>query len=307
MSNAGALVFARYAYPPNELGYCGPSDSGALLEYGSTGLADRGLVDLAQRFEGAFPYLRLIAEANRVSDPLAEKVVRAYWVGNPLLEAVDPVRLTGFLSEGFQRRAGRLWSNVGSAALAGGLPHHNFHVFAVYPWAGLLRAGHEGPEPLTILDRCRIRWGRVVHANGTTALVRSRALEFDGRVVRPGVERTEEATVALNGRGFVHGLRPGDWVSLHWDWVCDRLSEGDVANLRRYTLQAANATDPLNPRPGGWGLASNLARWSPAAVWRSVTMASPGALGVRMTRSTGGITTPSGDGRSPTTWSSSRS
>ena len=30
MSVQGALLFARYAYPPNELGYCGPDGAGAL-------------------------------------------------------------------------------------------------------------------------------------------------------------------------------------------------------------------------------------------------------------------------------------
>ena len=30
-------------------------------------------------------------------------------------------------------------------------------------------------------------------------------------------------------------MAPGDWVSLHWEWVCDRLTEGQVSRLRRYT------------------------------------------------------------------------
>jgi len=29
---SGAELFARYAYPPNELGYCGPGEPAALLE-----------------------------------------------------------------------------------------------------------------------------------------------------------------------------------------------------------------------------------------------------------------------------------
>ena len=33
MNDAGAAMFARYAYPPNELGYCGPGDGRDLLEY----------------------------------------------------------------------------------------------------------------------------------------------------------------------------------------------------------------------------------------------------------------------------------
>ena len=39
-----------------------------------------------------------------------------------------------------------------------GAPQHSLHVFAVYPWLGLLRGGMDGP-PLEVLDRCRIRWG----------------------------------------------------------------------------------------------------------------------------------------------------
>jgi hypothetical protein len=29
----------------------------------------------------------------------------------------------------------------------------------------------------------------------------------------------------------------GDWVSLHWHWVCDRLSGRQVRALRGYTLR----------------------------------------------------------------------
>jgi hypothetical protein len=30
-------------------------------------------------------------------------------------------------------------------------------------------------------------------------------------------------------------LVPGDWVSLHWEWVCDRLTESSLRALRHYT------------------------------------------------------------------------
>jgi len=43
--------------------------------------------------------------------------------------------------------------------LAGGVPHHNFHVFGVYAWAGLLDDDHKAGT-LMVLDRCRIRWAR---------------------------------------------------------------------------------------------------------------------------------------------------
>jgi len=49
----GPLLFARYAYPPNELGgYCG-GDHRALLEQTSAGVVDGGLRQALQGFEGA--------------------------------------------------------------------------------------------------------------------------------------------------------------------------------------------------------------------------------------------------------------
>ena len=53
--SSGALLFARYAYPPNALGYCGADQNRTLLEYGDAGASDQGLVELARSFEGAWP------------------------------------------------------------------------------------------------------------------------------------------------------------------------------------------------------------------------------------------------------------
>ena len=49
----GPLMFVKYAYPPNSLGYCGPDDFAAFREYAAAGVVDRGLVQLAQAFAGA--------------------------------------------------------------------------------------------------------------------------------------------------------------------------------------------------------------------------------------------------------------
>ena len=145
---AGPLLFARYAYPPNELGYCGPSDPGALLESASDGLDLAELAHLATGFAGAWPYLELIAGCNGIADPLDARVVEAYWVGNPLLEKVSDAALLSSLSDRFEDRAGRRFGHVASAVPLGGVCQHSFHVFAVYPWLGLLRAGMEGaPSP----------------------------------------------------------------------------------------------------------------------------------------------------------------
>jgi hypothetical protein len=244
----GPVAFARFAYPPNALGYCGPADSAALLESAAEGADLRTVSALAARFEGAWPYLRLIAACNGIDDPLDPRVVDAYWIGNPLLERVPPPTLVAHLDGQFQSTGGRDFAPVAEAALAGGAAHHNFHVFAVYPWLSLLRAGIEGP-PLTVLDRCRIRWGKVLAVEGDSVTVRDRALAFEGHMLVDGPERVEQVRRSVDGVGFVDDLAPGDSVALHWDWVCEELAPGALRRLRAWSRRMRAAVNAL-PVPG---------------------------------------------------------
>ena len=238
---AGPLLFARYAFPPNDRGLCGPDDHAALRGYAAAGVTGPGLVRLARGFAGAWPYLELIAAANGIADPLDRRVVEAYWVGNSLLESVRISSCGAFLEERFRGRAGRGWEKIAQVIPAGAVPHHSFHVFCVYPWTGLLRAGRAEPS-LRVLDSCRISWGQVITADpgAGTVLVMRRPLCWDGRELGYGPPIPRAAAA-----GFVTGLRPGDWVSLHWDCVCDRLSRPQLLALRRFTdrhLRLASAT-----------------------------------------------------------------
>ena len=216
----GALLFARYAHPPNLLGYCGPADHLAFFEQATDGVVDRGLGELTRAFDGAWPYLELIASANGIRDPLDRAVVHAYWIGNPLLERVDMAALGGSIEERFRRRVGRGWDHLSTAILAGAVPHHSFHVLLVSPWIGLMRAGRS-EHPLHVIDRCRIRAGRVIEVVG------------------------DVATVKADGRGFLSSLTRGDPVSLHWDWICDRLEPVDVRALDRYTARHLRLANDL--------------------------------------------------------------
>jgi hypothetical protein len=231
----GPLMFARYAYPPNALGFCGPDDSRALLEYAAAGVLDLGLTRLAQGFAGAWPYLELIAASTGIRDPLDRRVVEAYWVGNDLLGRVRLGDTASSLDERFRRRIGREITQVIDPVLAGAVPHHSFHVLCVYPWVGLLGEDRKGRHALDVLDRCRIRWGRVTAIDGDSAVVRCRPLEFDGRLLRFGAAVLQRATLSVDGLATSAPLRPGDWVALHWDWICDRLSRRQLSHLRRVT------------------------------------------------------------------------
>ncbi len=230
------MLFGRFAYPPNELGYCGPAEHGQLLEQVSGHADDGDLHRLVRGFEGAWPYLELIAGAAGISDPLDRRVVEAYWIGNELLDHVGSTALGRSMDDRFADRIDRRsFERLADSVPAGAVPHHSFHVFGVYPWLGLLRGGRVD-EPLRVLDRCRIRWGKVV---GTTdsgvARVLSRPLEWDGRRLTLAGPREEQAVTQLDGHGLAGTLKPGDWCALHWDWVCERLEPRQLLALRWHT------------------------------------------------------------------------
>jgi hypothetical protein len=215
VSDQGALLFARYAYPPNELGYCGPAGASALLRAD----APAEIARRARAFEGAWSYLEFIARAAGVADPLGAEVVEAYWVGNALLDAVDPAALVTFLGERFVGQVGGTWRDADTRAAA----HHSFQVFEVYPWAAML--GQKAtPVAVSVLDRCRIRAGTVLSVQGEEATVRSHPLLWADGVLAEGPAVQEVVHWSSGGLSLLPGLSPGDLVSLHWDWVCDVLS-----------------------------------------------------------------------------------
>ncbi|MEV7084419.1 DUF6390 family protein [Streptomyces sp. NPDC093085] len=222
MSERGALLFARYAYPPNELGYCGPEDAGALLRAEETA----GIERHARRFEGAWCYLELLAETAGLDDPLDERVVEAYWIGNELVERTRPETVLARLLSRFDGQGGGTWREAAGRALA----HHTFQVFDVYPWARLL-PGPAHPTALSVLDRCRIRTGVVRAVRGESATVECRPLRWTGTHLIPGPPHREPVRWSTGGRSLLPGLAPGDVVALHWDWVCDILTPAQAARV----------------------------------------------------------------------------
>jgi hypothetical protein len=233
---AGALLFARYAYPPNALGLCGADEPRTLLEYGNESASDGGLSELARTFDGAWPYLELIAGGNCIEDPLDPRVVEAYWVGNELLDRVSPGALARHAEDRFSGRIGRSWERVVDAVARGAVPHHAFHVFAVYPWLGLMRTGVVD-EPLRVLDRCRTTPALVTAVEGDAVSALAPSLVWNGSLGLGPLE-PRRAVWRADGLAFAATPQPGDWVSLHWDFVCDRITPKQAGALHRATRRA---------------------------------------------------------------------
>jgi uncharacterized protein DUF6390 len=230
----GPTLFARYAYPPNALGYCGPEDNGALLQRGA-GSGGGDLTALARAFDGAWPYLEFIAQLTGRS-PLDYEVVEAYWLGTRLLDEIDLGTHGSELLDRLRGRAGPV-ARIPGAIAPDARCDHNFHCFEIYPWMGLLAAGRGGDRPREVLDRCRIRWGEVMAVDDDRVDVRYQPLSWDGKALRLGEEAVESATWAREGLRLVNGLQPGDHVALHWEWVCDRLDPHQLDDLRRSTVR----------------------------------------------------------------------
>jgi len=240
---SGPVLFARYAFGPNRLGLCGPEDWKSLLELGRSGSDDRGIRALAQGFEGAYPYLELLARESEVGDPLDRRVVEGYWLGAPLPRPVGAGAMARSMEERFRgRMRPESWRWLSGKPAEGARPHHAFHVLDVFPRLGLLRGEHVS-DSLKVMDSCRIRWGRVLEIDGASLVVSAPPLGMaEGKLVL-GEPRVQTVQRWYDGTGFVEDVTVGDVVSVHWDWACDRLEERQLAALVQSTREQLELTN----------------------------------------------------------------
>jgi Family of unknown function (DUF6390) len=235
----GHALFARYAFPPNELGYCGPPGTGAPPAGDATELAR-----YAREFEGAWQYLSAIADAAGIPDPLDEHVVRSYWVGGPLLDCIDPAALLARLAAAF---SGQVTGLLAEVTPGNTLANHSFHVFVVYPWARFL--DRDPTTPLQVMQDCRIRWGVVDEVDDEHALIVSRPLTFDSGILDLGEPAIERVRWRRGGASLAPAPLPGQSVSAHWDWICDTVTPAEVTDLEvatRSTLTLVNSALAAN-------------------------------------------------------------
>jgi hypothetical protein len=218
------------------LGLCGPADAPGLKD-GALAGADPEIRDLARGFEGAYPYLKLIAAESGLADPLDRKVVEAYWLGNELTGRVRPRAMHRSATDRFRDRMAPVdWRWLELAVAGGSRPVHAFHVFEIFPRAGFIHGG-SGPI-LETMDACRIRWGTLVDIEGDRLVVSAPRLEVADGNIRIGEAQLETVTGWWDAAGALGGIAPGDSLSLHWGWACDRLTTAQLRRLQAWTNRA---------------------------------------------------------------------
>jgi hypothetical protein len=218
----GAQLFCRYAYSPNELGFCGPSGAEYLAQVARGEASPEGVRPIARQFSGAWVYQRVIGDLLGL-DALDETVVRGYWTGNAEVAGIDREAFWQKLIAIIGPEAGMYWKHLNDSLAPEANPSHAFHVLGVYPWTRLLGTGR--PEPLTVLNGCLIRPGTVLEAIDGNYRVATRELVYsDGQLHWQDAETQIPAL-------FDKDLPDGTAVAIHWNGICDLLSVEQTARL----------------------------------------------------------------------------
>lgn len=242
MSLSGLALCSRFSYPPNSLSLCGPDKKNDLQWYAANQKTDKGTLEILSQFSTLFPYLSLIAQQNRLTDPFDLKVVEAYWLGNNLLYQIPLSRFVNHLSEGIslkKKLERKELETIFTKLTYGGLPHHSFHVLNIYK-----RTGHlDIPHTIETMDACLINWGKVKNILPHALIVETAPLTIINNKLT--FSSTIERTLVSQGEKDIlfAGLKPNDWVSYHWGYFCQKLSKDQLNNLIYYTtlsIKSAN-------------------------------------------------------------------
>ena len=252
MTKEGLLFHAKHAFMPNSLGYCGPDENGRIKRGIEDGEPDEAFAGALERFEAAFPFLKLIARStgNEVFD---YSVPEAYWIGNSLLDRIPAAEFRSFSHRELRgkdpREVDRMFKGLGGAK-----PHHTFYVLSTYAASNAT----DGPNPsneserklTTLIDGCRISWGRVIGVEAKELQVERRPVMLAEGSLSLGP--VEVRRVSYNrGVSPFGGVKAGDVVSIHWGYACEVLTRRQGINIEKRTADDLRSMNRyLSSRPG---------------------------------------------------------
>ena len=228
----GSLYHLRFGFPPNHFHYCGPRDSRAILDYLKAGKTDEGLRQLLEKFRGAVPYLKFIAQENKIKDPFDRRVVEAYWVGNDLLKNCNLQRFYNELENRFHTLVSKktLVEMLGKVPL-GSRPHHSFHVIHIFSQTGGMLKMFQ--PSLTLMNNCLIRPGKIkLKIKNKELKIKTQKLKIVNHSIKfvPSIETAR----VLDSTKF----KKGDLVAIHWGWICDKISSSQQIQLNFWNNQS---------------------------------------------------------------------
>jgi len=203
---SGLRIAALYGIYPHQLGFCGPEKKSKLLVNYLLGkkVSEEKIREILKQFKGAYLYYERIAKKNRIKDVFDEKVVKAYWIGNNLLEKAPK-------------------------------SHHSFHVFVVGSVTGTVELKGK------LLDICRISWGEIIKKEENKVIIRYQPIKkVKGKyLLADFIEKS-----ILWDKGIAPDVKIGDMVSCHWNHLIQVLTKQDIINLKKYTQLTLDDINP---------------------------------------------------------------
>lgn len=228
MDEAEILKMAcKYAFVPNELGYCGAKNFSALFENFINNEDNASIAevkDALTSFRAMYAYLQLIARYNSL-EPFDKSVLEAYWLGNKLLENVPKEAVQSLIMKEFAVIPEEVRRRKAEYIKKPAYVQHSFHVLYVNFLNPRLKPVLEN------LDRCVIKWGKVLDINNGKLKVKSICLMNEN-----GELKLKEKTFNIENR-FVESPRKDMLVSIHWNNAIESISKEQQKNLKKYLLE----------------------------------------------------------------------
>ncbi|MCD6429578.1 hypothetical protein J7L09_02715 [bacterium] len=233
----GLILAARYVLKPAELRICieDKEKFDALLAFlKNPAKFTTQARQVLERMPVCYPYLKIISQAHGIHDPFDLSVVQAYFIGNSLLEGIEPKSIRQMLmaefnklqfldKEELEKRINSLSENF--------IPHHTFHVYCFGSVTGKVK-----PIP-EMLDLCRISWGHIAIILDKKVWIDYYPIIQDSKGKFILAEEPQRIKIDIS-RLPTPEVDAGDWVSLHWKQICQKLTPSQLEDLRKYTVLA---------------------------------------------------------------------
>jgi len=208
---------AAFAYGCRRTGELGIDEE--LREFASTGQGRKRICIYLKQLEPYF-YYQLIARANGMKDIFSQRIIKAYWIGNELLEKITPKHVQQALGQAeFKLKV------KNNFLLTGGKAHHNYTVLAAVPIKSV--------QFLELVNNCVISWGKVEKIEDGRLLVSTQLINLKNQKWVLGNWQKREIN-----KGLIKNVRIGDWLAIHFGEARYKLSQADYRQLKKYTQSA---------------------------------------------------------------------
>jgi hypothetical protein len=238
---SGLEMAVLYGLKPHQLGFCGPhrKKEKMLRDFLEGAGSPAKVRNVLKQFKAAYPYYCLIAKANKIKDPFDTEVVRAYWIGNNLLENVPVSKLRKTISvefSGFGLLPKAIAQKKAAEIPEDSLPHHSFHVLAL----GAISSAVDLRD-VKLKDLCRVSWGqikKITVSERVQILASYQPLTEKDKKIVLGQPTLREF---FGEKKFLPDLKIGDYASFHWNQIIQILTKDEVDNLKKYTQKTLSA------------------------------------------------------------------